>query len=279
AYEQQLKVIRHRLSGIDKSHVWPFQKWYETERAAYVLRQYLFSTLHDRLGTRPFLGLTFKKWIAFQILKALDQAHSRGVCHGDLKADNVCVTAWNWVHVVDWAPFKPVLVPSDNPAIFSFFFDTAPSGRRRCCIAPERFVSASEWRQRQSEGEGGVGGAQLQPAMDIFSAGCVIAEMFLDGDVLFDLSSLLAYVHGSYDPLPVIDRIPCPSVRALVAHMVQRDPSQRLPAAAYLTAFSDPQGAALFPHPAFDTLHDELFCHLPAMDADGRVTWGGGGFM
>ncbi|CAI7757403.1 unnamed protein product, partial [Closterium sp. NIES-53] len=137
AYEQQLKVIRHRLSGIDKSHVWPFQKWYETERAAYVLRQYLFSTLHDRLGTRPFLGLTFKKWIAFQILKALDQAHSRGVCHGDLKADNVCVTAWNWVFVVDWAPFKPVLVPSDNPAIFSFFFDTAPSGRRRCCIAPE----------------------------------------------------------------------------------------------------------------------------------------------
>ncbi|CAI7831098.1 unnamed protein product, partial [Closterium sp. NIES-53] len=119
AYEQQLKVIRHRLSGIDKSHVWPFQvrpalpgapcpssliprchplacslppclqfsgplsqtsplsvrsaapslgqKWYETERAAYVLRQYLFSTLHDRLGTRPFLGLTFKKWIAFQV--------------------------------------------------------------------------------------------------------------------------------------------------------------------------------------------------------------------
>ncbi|CAI7918320.1 unnamed protein product, partial [Closterium sp. NIES-54] len=56
---------------------------------------------------------------------------------GDLKADNVCVTAWNWVFVVDWAPFKPVLVPSDNPAIFSFFFDTAPSGRRRCCIAPE----------------------------------------------------------------------------------------------------------------------------------------------
>ncbi|CAI5488645.1 unnamed protein product [Closterium sp. Naga37s-1] len=411
AYEQQLKVIRHRLSGIDKSHVWPFQKWYETERAAYVLRQYLFSTLHDRLGTRPFLGLTFKKWIAFQILKALDQAHSRGVCHGDLKADNVCVTAWNWVFVVDWAPFKPVLVPSDNPAIFSFFFDTAPSGRRRCCIAPERFVSASEWRQRQSEGEGGAGGAQLQPAMDIFSAGCVIAEMFLDGDVLFDLSSLLAYVHGSYNPLPVIDRvcathppsqgvcptglvagvpycwvgalvahmeqrdmeeqrdpwrrfhsqwfiwrpclpalpaaiprlffplcaalptpipppvpvpmhgrsrahqsrahqcepwsrtwyrgtphsachpccyppplpspasphsspplqIPCPSVRALVTHMVQRDPAQRLPAAAYLTAFSDPQGGALFPQPAFDALHDQLFCHLPAMDADGRI--------
>ncbi|CAI5500304.1 unnamed protein product [Closterium sp. Naga37s-1] len=271
AYEQQLKVIRHRLSGIHKSHVWPFQKWYETERAAYVLRQYLFSTLHDRLGTRPFLGLTFKNWIAFQILKALDQAHSRGVCHGDLKADNVCVTAWNWVFVVDWAPFKPVLVPKDNPAIFSFFFDTAPSGRRRCCIAPERFVSASEWRQRQSEGEGGVGGAQLQPAMDIFSAGCVIAEMFLDGDVLFDLSSLLAYVHGSYDPLPLIHRIPCPSVRALVAHMVQRDPSQRLPAAAYLTAFSDPHGGALFPQPAFDALHDHLFCHLPSMDADGRI--------
>ncbi|CAI5491360.1 unnamed protein product [Closterium sp. Naga37s-1] len=263
AYEQQLKVIRHRLSGIDKSHVWPFQKWYETERAAYVLRQYLFSTLHDRLGTRPFLGLTFKKWIAFQILKALDQAHSRGVCHGDLKADNVCVTAWNWVFVVDWAPFKPVLVPSDNPAIFSFFFDTAPSGRRRCCIAPEVRppVAFPPTRAVPPHPNPGL----LLPPFLSFT------EMFLDGDVLFDLSSLLAYVHGSYDPFPLIDRIPCPSVRALVAHMVQRDPAQRLPAAAYLTAFSDPQGGALFPQPAFDALHDHLFCHLPSMDADGRI--------
>ncbi len=34
---------------------------------------------------------------------------------------------------------------------------------------------------------------ELTEAMDIFSAGCVIAEVFLDGDPLFDQSQLLQY--------------------------------------------------------------------------------------
>jgi phosphoinositide-3-kinase regulatory subunit 4 len=29
--------------------------------------------------------------------------------------------------------------------------------------------------------------------MDVFSAGCVIAELYLEGEALFDLSALLAY--------------------------------------------------------------------------------------
>ncbi|KAL8120073.1 hypothetical protein AgCh_017267 [Apium graveolens] len=42
--------------------------------------------------------------------------------------------------------------------------------------------------------------APLRPAMDIFAAGCVIAELFLEGQPLFELSQLLAYRRGQYDP-------------------------------------------------------------------------------
>lgn len=35
--------------------------------------------------------------------------------------------------------------------------------------------------------------SELTEAMDVFSAGCVIAEVFLDGDPLFDQSQLLQY--------------------------------------------------------------------------------------
>jgi hypothetical protein len=43
------------------------QFWQETDKAAYLLRQYFFHNLHDRLSTRPFLSLVEKKWLAFQV--------------------------------------------------------------------------------------------------------------------------------------------------------------------------------------------------------------------
>lgn len=36
--------------------------------------------------------------------------------------------------------------------------------------------------------------------MDIFSAGCVIAEIMMDGLPLFDLARLQQFRRGSYDP-------------------------------------------------------------------------------
>lgn len=67
----------------------------------------------------------------------------------------------------------------DCQADFSYYFDIG--SRRRCYVAPERFFEGS------GESPKGV----LLPSMDIFSAGCVIAELFLDGRALFDLSQVL----------------------------------------------------------------------------------------
>lgn len=58
------------------------------------------------------------------------------VCHGDIKLENIMITSWNWVLLTDIASYKPTYLPDDNPADYSFFFDT--SRRRLCYIAPER---------------------------------------------------------------------------------------------------------------------------------------------
>jgi hypothetical protein len=52
------------------------------------------------------------------------------------------VTSWLWVLLTDIASFKPTFLPDDNPADFSYFFDT--SRRRLCYVAPERFVRAPD---------------------------------------------------------------------------------------------------------------------------------------
>lgn len=120
------------------------------------------------------------------------------------------MTSWNWVLLTDFASFKPTHLPEDNPADFSYFFDT--SRRRTCYIAPERWVfsiayvlllfsclTVSECRMnininhflRFVKTLGSDSGSQLllaeenmkkedlTPAMDIFSAGFVIFLFYL----------------------------------------------------------------------------------------------------
>ena len=54
------------------------------------------------------------------------------------------VTSWVWLLLTDFASFKPALLPEDNPADFSYFFDT--SRRRTCYVAPERYLNLTRWR-------------------------------------------------------------------------------------------------------------------------------------
>ena len=56
-----------------------------------------------------------QKWVAYELLLALVQCHERGVCHGDIKSENTMLTSWNWVYLVDFAPYKPTALPADNP--------------------------------------------------------------------------------------------------------------------------------------------------------------------
>ncbi|EFN54741.1 hypothetical protein CHLNCDRAFT_134632 [Chlorella variabilis] len=260
-YRERLLGMRGALAGLDDSHAWPVQRVYESERAAFLVRQYLHANLAQRITTRPFLTLIEKRWIAYQLLLALAQCHERSVCHGDIKAENVALTSWDWAFLVDFAPYKPTLLPADNPADFSFFFDT--SGRRKCCLAPERFYDPAAGITPQQAAE-----ASLTPAMDVFSLGCVLAELFLDGQPLFDYSRLLAYRLGgaaAAGTLAALDKVH-PSVRGMVAHMVQRDPAKRHSVQQYL---QEARTAALPPWLA-STIHP-FFASMLHLDTDARV--------
>lgn len=201
-----------------------YQRVVETETNGYLVRQYLYNSLYDRLSTRPFLEDIERKWLAFQLLCALRDCHSRDIYHGDIKTENTLVTSWNWLYLSDFSSaFKPVTLPDDNPTDFSYFFDT--SSRRTCYIAPERFVAPGEEVDTN---------AKLTWAMDVFSAGCVIAELFLETPI-FSLSQLFKFRKGEYDPdISHLSRIPDRDIRELVSHMIQLDPHKRYSAEQYL---------------------------------------------
>ncbi|OXV11271.1 hypothetical protein Egran_00967 [Elaphomyces granulatus] len=200
-----------------------YQRILETSTSGYLVRQFIHSSLYDRMSTRPFLEDIEKKWIAFQLLCALRDCHSQEVFHGDIKTENVLVTSWNWLYLSDFSSsFKPTFLPEDNPADFSFYFDT--SGRRTCYLAPERFLVAGE----------DPGGRRVNWAMDIFSAGCVIAELFLESPI-FTLSQLYKYRKGEYSPEHShLTKIEEQDIRELILHMIQIDPESRYSAEGYL---------------------------------------------
>ncbi|KAL8784820.1 MAG: hypothetical protein Q9213_003724 [Squamulea squamosa] len=176
-----------------------------------------------RRDTRPFLEDIEKKWLAFQLLCALRDCHARNIFHGDIKTENILVTSWNWLYLTDFSScYKKTRLPEDNPADFSYYFDT--SGRRTCYLAPERFLSADE----NDDGRG------LTWAMDVFSVGCVIAELFLESPI-FTLSQLYKYRKGEFDPaFSMLDKIQDKEIRDLVSHMIQLDPESRYAAEEYL---------------------------------------------
>jgi phosphoinositide-3-kinase regulatory subunit 4 len=222
----------------------PYQRAIETETNGYLVRQFLYNSLYDRLSTRPFLEDIEKKWLAFQLLCALRDCHSKGVYHGDIKTENILVTSWNWLYLSDFSSsFKRVMLPEDNPGDFSYFFDT--SGKRTCYLAPERFLPPGEEVDPN---------AMVTWAMDVFSAGCVIAELFLETRI-FSLSQLYSYRKGEYDPgISHLSKIPDKELREMIAHMIQLDPQKRYSAEQYLDFWK----GKVFPEYFYSFLHQYM---------------------
>ncbi|KKF95724.1 Serine/threonine-protein kinase VPS15 [Ceratocystis platani] len=238
------EIIRQRKALADIPNVLAFQRVIETETNGYLVRPFLHSSLYDRMSTRPFLEDIEKKWMAFQLLCALRDCHARDIYHGDIKAQNVLVTSWNWVYLTDFSsPYKPTMLPDDNPADFSYFFDT--SGKRTCYVAPERFLPAGAPQQDDTK---------LTWAMDVFSAGCLIAQLFLETE-LFTLSQLYKYRRGEYDPaITALSVIADEEVRDMIAHMIQLDPGRRYTADQYLEFFR----GKVFPEYFYSFLHEYM---------------------
>ncbi|KAL2133314.1 hypothetical protein VTI74DRAFT_2544 [Chaetomium olivicolor] len=241
-YKQE--IIRERRALADVPNALPYQRAIETETNGYLVRQFLYNSLYDRLSTRPFLEDIEKRFLAFQLLCGLRDCHAKGVYHGDIKTENILVTSWNWLYLADFSSsFKRVMLPEDNPADFSYFFDT--SGKRTCYLAPERFLPPGEEADPN---------AKVTWAMDVFSAGCVIAELFLETPI-FSLSQLYSYRRGEYDPgILHLSKIPDKDLRDMLAHMIQPDPQKRYSAEQYLEFFK----GKVFPEYFYNFLHQYM---------------------
>ncbi|XP_034112956.1 phosphoinositide 3-kinase regulatory subunit 4 [Drosophila albomicans] len=280
-HKERLESIKKTLTLANAVNCLPFQRVELIDKAAYIMREYVKHSLYDRVSTRPFLTVLEKKWITFQILCALNQCHKQKICHGDIKLENILITSWNWILLSDFASFKPTYLPEDNPADYTYFFDT--SRRRTCYIAPERFVKTLSAEDDPNNGNMSVihsdsiirvppsyAGNTLLPAMDIFSAGCALLELWTEGTAPFELSQLLAYRAGDRELVKKhLAGIENERLRNLLASMIDINSLNRKSAEDYL----DQERGKLFPEYFYSFLQSylQMFSSTPIMSPDDKI--------
>jgi len=203
---------------------------------------------------------------------------------GHLSCENIGLTSWNWVVLVDILPEegRPTYLAQDDPSDYIYYFqergmglvkdDVTPThiatdnknitnavkrtgdgstgegdgstGEKRCYIAPERFVL------KQKEDKTNANDGKLTASMDIFSLGCVLMELFLNGEPAMDLGDLMEYKQAGDDiskhtSLPQrLNKIESGNMRACCRHMLSLDPKKRLSCAEYLTRLSSTAGGS-----------------------------------
>ena len=310
AIASRLSNMWRVLSPVRHPFLLPYQMWIKSNTKlpkstcapVYLIRQYFMSNLHERLSTRPFVTDIEKLFIVFQLLKALEVVHNYKIVHGDVKLENMMMTSWNWLILTDFASFKPTTLPDDDPTDFQYFFDSQINSRQRCSVAPERFYNKSkrvpkpkaassgstgpsdpaasgmfqdldkefERESIDTDADGSGQSVVVSPSMDVFSCGCAIAEIFLDGEPLLDLAAMVRYitsnehladysldyadannVSGDSSVKAILNRISNLKVRRLVVEMTRRAPGRRQSVKDTLQALQQPDPATgeagLFP--------------------------------
>mmetsp|Transcript_39330 Transcript_39330/g.60108 ORF Transcript_39330/g.60108 Transcript_39330/m.60108 type:complete len:123 (+) Transcript_39330:373-741(+) len=121
-------------------------------------------------------------WLAYQALCSLCQIHEKDLPHGDIKTENIMITSANQLFMTDMVRFKPTYLKSNDLVNYNLFFGEMDNNQR-CYFAPERFVEPAQFREGSDRDK-------LEHSMDVFSMGCIIAEIFMDGNTLFHLGRL-----------------------------------------------------------------------------------------
>jgi serine/threonine protein kinase/sugar lactone lactonase YvrE len=174
--------------------------------------------LSDRIARGP-IPVEEALQIALQIAEGLETAHENGIVHRDLKPANVIIGPDGQAKLLDFGLARAIegdsgtALPENSPTLTAAF--TAPG----VILGTAAYMSPEQAR-----------GKAIDKRSDIWAFGVIMWEM-LTGDRLFGgetVSDILAAVlTREADPATLPGEVP-PSVRALIARCLEREPKNRL---------------------------------------------------
>ena len=232
-YKKQLDKmieVQNKIMNECLHNVLPLIKRDEIQRSGIIFRQYLEYNLKERVYLMPYLNNIQKLWISLQILYAVNELYDMDIFHGDLKPENILLTSNLSVYISDIATYKPGFISMDDISNYTYFFGTNKNDSLTgCYFAPERILDKGENTDKNKTF-----------AMDVFSVGLIIAELFLEKNI-FDFPQLLNYKKNNidYDNIDeLLAKIP-ENICKIIKDMIKINPRERITIKEALDRFSN----------------------------------------
>ena len=142
----------------------------ENGKDVYLVFDYMETDLHAVVRAN-ILESVHKQFIAYQALKALKYCHTGGLMHRDLKPSNLLLQEDCTVKLADFGLSRLVIEMSDSDESASVLTDYVAT---RWYRAPEVLLGSSSYTT----------------AIDVWSLGCIIAEMYVGKPLLAGTSTM-----------------------------------------------------------------------------------------
>jgi len=233
---QNMLTIQNKIFNKQINNICPIINMENNNREGMLFRQYVEYNLKERIYLMPYLQNIEKIWITFQMLYALNDLKEMKIVHGDLKPENILLTGNLSVYISDFACYKPAYISIDDISNYTYYFGTnSTDSMKGCYLAPERLYKKTSMNNINN-----INDNEKTFAMDVFSAGVIIAELFLERN-LFDYTSLLNYKNGDkkkFNIDEILSKIQQNNLRSLIYKMITINPDERIDVKEALKIFS-----------------------------------------
>ena len=186
-----------------------------------IFRQYFEYSLKERMYLNPYLTDIEKVWITFQLLQCLKNMKDLNIVHGDLNPENILLTSNLSVYISDIASFKPGVINMDDIAGYTYYFGSNDNtSLKGFYLAPERIVEKGS----------NILNNEKTFAMDVFSLGVIISELFIEKNI-FIFSSMTNYKKGNtklFDIEEYLKKIKNEKIKNLIYRMIKINPGERI---------------------------------------------------
>ncbi|WP_119354632.1 protein kinase domain-containing protein [Azohydromonas sediminis] len=191
------------VSQLTHPHIVPVFEADEHDGQSYLVFEYVAGpTLSQRLRSGGAIAPREAVTMMLGVLDALRAAHARGIVHRDLKPSNILLDADGRARVMDFGIAARIADPHDR-RIFGTPGYMSPEAAR---------------------------GKPPTPAMDVFGAGVVLAEMLSGTPLLRERDPMRAIERVALEQLELPEHLgdpPDDALRAIVRRAIARDAAQR----------------------------------------------------
>ena len=194
----------------------------DSDLCGMIFRQYFEYSLKERMYLNPYLTEIEKIWITFQLLQNMKNLKNLSVVHGDLNPENILLTSNLSIYISDFASFKPTIINIDDIASYTYYFGSNDNTNLKgFYLAPERIVE---------KGNNNITTGEKTFAMDVFSLGVIIAELFIEKNI-FTFPLMVNYKKGNkklFDIEEYLKKIKNKKIKDLIYKMIKINPEERI---------------------------------------------------